>query len=890
MSHPPAVQTPLSRAPGWQPLLLSIVDLALGATLIVTPFLMGGQEPVGQLALCVLSTTAALFWCLYQCCQRDRRWRATGIEPIMLLGLGLVLLQCWELTPELIRALSPSVSRLLSEWNSDSILFSSSWKRISFTPFETWSSFVSLVASIQFFVVLSQRLRTIDDSLKFVRLVAAGGTVMAAFGLVQLVWGNGKFYWFYEHPLITTSHVAQGPFLNPDNFACYLALLLPAQLLALIDGVVTRESALPFNSTLRPARRRIDWSLIGWSLCLAVTAAGIVFSRSSAGLTSAVLGMLLCLLIFWRKSLLSFRQAMLSTVGMIAVLLVIPAVNRPVAPVPLPTGNVPHLGTVAASSSLQMDHWKANFGGISEFPLAGTGLGSHEEVFGLWFQTTENGFRKELKNGYMQLALETGLTGLGLVILLWLTSLLWCAQGLWNSISARSGGLMAVVTSGLFMSLVQSGFEPVWYVPACVNIVLLYGVVAWRISLMRFFEPVDQLVARKQGKRIGWIVAIPCVLLLGQWMVRENLPELAAQPIWNDYLRLTHAQRQSGQPEKELSRSVIEKRIELAKAASVKNPRSHEVQLHAGLACLKEFTLRQESSQRHMPLSQIRDAARTLFESAEEMNQWLDRPGVLGEDRQLLNEAMEHFQASLEACPLQPRPYLELAELVWLDGGTEADERDLVEQAVVVRPGDARSHFAMGRLLWLEGSQKEAAVYWQNAFRVDPDYRSQLIGVLAEYVPARFFLDQFEPDLAALKQLRSAYKLSDDTLGYQLILDNLARAAVKKAILQRGEAAANEWMLAHECYAELNDRKNAYHTAKEAVTSAPELYQPHQVFGMWLYRNGFYSDAIRELDWCMTNRPSEIWLETFISLAKEHVRTQAGQGKYAEQPGNPTIR
>src|SRR5690606_16275486 len=105
--------------------------------------------------------------------------------------------------------------------------------------------------------------------------------------------------------------------------------------------------------------------------------------------------------------------------------------------------------------------------------------------------------------------------------------------------------------------------------------------------------------------------------------------------------------------------------------------------------------------------------------------------------------------------------------------------------AVAVRPGNSRAHFAMGRILWLEGAQKEAAEHWQNAFQFDPEYRSQLIGVLADYVPARFFLDHFEPDLAALKQLRTAYRDSDDDVGFQLILEGLAKACVRKAILLR---------------------------------------------------------------------------------------------------------
>lgn len=881
-----------------QPWLLTVVDLGLVSILAVAPFLMGGQEAVGQLVLCGLATFTTLAWCLYQCRHGDGRWRFTGLEPIMLLGLGLILLQCRELTPELIRALSPMVPKLLTEWHDGSPLFPGTWNRISFTPANTWSDLVVVVASLEIFFVMVQRLRTINDVFAFIRIVALGGGAMSLFGVIQYLFGNGKFFWFYDHPMTSTLGVAKGSFANPNIFANFLALSLPAQILMLITRMSDRAQFLliPVRESSPRFGNNHETVLIQfWGANLLVTALAILMSQSWTGVLPGALGVTLTLAIFWHKHLIPLKHAGIGLALTAFTILLTPLFTHQTnAEQATSSVSIPFSET-AKLAPVKNDPWDASLAGIKDFPLAGTGLGSHREVFGLWYHSRlllRN--QIETSNGYLQIAIETGLTGLGLVILLWLTSLLWCAQGLWNSVSPKAAGLITVVTSGLIMSLVQSIASSVWYVPACVNTVLLYGVAAWRISLMRFFENDRQsrFVPDKSwgSVRLGWLATIPLVVLLGRWMVIEKIPELVATPAWNEYLRLTLAQQEQEDANPAESLDVLNRRISLVLKAAEANPRSHYVQLHAGLACLKQFTLKQAERNHQMPLSQIRDAARTLFDSPEDVNTWLNRPGVLGEERKLLESAIQHFQNSLAACPLQPRPYLELAELVWLQNGNEAIERNLVEQAVAVRPGNARAHFAMGRILWLEGAQRDAAVHWQNAFRFDPDYRTQLIDVLADYVPARFFIDHFDPDHAALQQLRTAYQSSEDSVGYQLVLENLGRSSVKRAIVLRGDEAAEEWILAHECFAELGDQKNAYHSAKEATIAAPEHYASRQTFGLWLYRNGNFKEAIPHLTWCSARKPGEQWIQTILADSIQHQESPSTKTQIATEPPESIVR
>ncbi|WP_437185823.1 O-antigen ligase family protein [Planctomicrobium sp. SH668] len=884
---------------GWklwweQPFLLKLVDLGLISILILAPFLMGGRQAMGQLVLCFTSALTAILWSLHQAHRGDGRWRFTGIEPIMLLGLGLIALQCCQLSPSFIHAISPESQNLLPAWNETHLLLQSEWKLISFTPSDTWSNLVVIVACILFFFVLSQRLQTVESLNWYLMILAIGASLMALFGLAQFLFGNGKFFWVYEHPMTDTSASAKGAFTNANHFANYLAIAVPAQIYFILlqlhssNHVVSNSSGNRFLNRIR----NLDIKLIALSSLFGVTLIAILCSGSKPGMFAAFIAVVVMLAISWQTSLVNGRAVLIGGVLAILWMLTIPWLST--------NENTFSQTRLSQNSSVhaigRQQIWDANIQGIRHFPLAGTGLGSHHEVYWLWFQAPLEGVEySHAENGYLQIAMETGLTGLGLVILLWLTSILWCAQGLWNASTFRTKGIIATAATGLFLSLIQSITDFVWYVPAYINVVLLYAVCAWRMSLMRFFETTIQSIkVRNQNRtlsRMTWICAIPLIALTGGWMVREKLPEVAAERIWDEYLHITlnHPGEVAQAP---LTLAPVEQqkqRIELAIAAAEANPHSQKLQLHAGLACLNQFAINQQRQQRHMPLSQIRDAARSLFTSPDEMDQWLNRPGVLGEERRLLEEAIKHFRASLAACPLQPRPYLELAELVWLEGARPQAELDLVKQSVIARPRDARAHFALGRILWLNGEHNEAAEHWQYAFRQDIGYRGHLIHSMAAYVPARFFLDYFDPDHETLKQMKSAYENSEDHSGYQLVLETLGKSSIQRAGSLSGEAAESEWLLAHECFASLKDNKNAYRCGQEAVRMRPQSPHARQTFGVWLYKNGYYPDSIEHLSWCEKRRPNEKWISSMVREAQQKSQSNP-EVQIAVEPPETLIR
>src|SRR5690606_27321250 len=112
-----------------------------------------------------------------------------------------------------------------------------------FTPHDTWSNFVVIIACVLYFFVAVQRLGTVDDLCRFVGVVGWGGGAMAAFGLVQYAFSNGKFFWVYSHPMTDTFYVAKGAFANANHFANYLATALPAQMFLVVMQLLRRQTA-----------------------------------------------------------------------------------------------------------------------------------------------------------------------------------------------------------------------------------------------------------------------------------------------------------------------------------------------------------------------------------------------------------------------------------------------------------------------------------------------------------------------------------------------------------------------------------------------------------------------------------------------------------------------
>ena len=532
--------------------------------------------------------------------------------------------------------------------------------------------------------------------------------------------------------------------------------------------------------------------------------------------------------------------------------------------------------------------WQANWQGAQEFPLLGTGLGSHREVYWTWFDHPHDGGEySHAENGYLQLALETGLTGLSLMIATILIVLSWCIRGLRAvrlegkqealtskspEVVTRCGGPLAAVTASLVINLVQSCWDFVWYVPAISIYVLLLAAAACRLSrLIRTHNVIPQPVEEHASfvmPRIGWLSAGVAAIAFAAWLAPLKIAETEAEPFVHEFVRLaTQSEVLSRENQEQLS-DLLRRRASAIWTAARKNPHDHRSQIQAGSHCLDLFQLIQDQGENAMPLTQIRDAARDAgFKTAADRDAWLKKPGVLGKNLQYLTAADRYLRRGLRLCPMQSQGYLKLTDLLWLkDPSPEAEQR-LMDQALAVRPYDPETHKVCGMLAARDEDLEGALKHWRIAFDRDPYYRPELIHDLAKIVPAAFFLDNFNLDLISLQHLRGNYQDAPDQVGYRKILSRLAKMEVEAARKSEGKAACDHWREAMICYGELGDQGRCTKAAEQALAVEPNDFELRWKYGVYLMNWKKYARAAEHLVWCSRRRVDDQQMQVLAERA-----------------------
>ena len=239
--------------------LLQVVDGSLAGVIFVAPLLMGGRHALGHLVLTALAVTAAAAWAVRQSLRKNAGWRPTWAMPLLLAGLMLVALQLIPLPPWLLARLSPQMGEILPAWGDGAATTAllGHWTCLSLTPGETLGGLVIFADFVLLFFVVVQRTERIEDVERLLRWYALAATGMALFGIVQLLAGNGKYFWFYEHPYASTSDVVKGSFSNRNHFAQFLALGIGPLIWWLQDAL---RLVQPRDACARAGGRRRWWA------------------------------------------------------------------------------------------------------------------------------------------------------------------------------------------------------------------------------------------------------------------------------------------------------------------------------------------------------------------------------------------------------------------------------------------------------------------------------------------------------------------------------------------------------------------------------------------------------------------------------------------------------
>jgi len=371
------------------------------------------------------------------------------------------------------------------------------WETLSLAPAATVSAILEWIAlGAFFFLILLYPFGLVGEreaEQRFYRAVIVGAlttaALVAALGLLERAWWNGKLLWFYVPedwggPLPMIVPRASGPFVDPDHFANYLALVLPVGVVAAIFPLAIVDRGQRPNLQLFAA------------LASLTIAAGILLSFSRAGWAAAVAGVATAILLCARHAaglapavLRSQRRwmALALPVVLIAGLGVILFVAGPVGR----TQIAARVGSAIAGGDdvhFRPAVWRDTLKMIADFPLFGVGLGSWPEIFPHYQRPPWMPFFfRAAENDYVQFLAEAGVCGT--VLLVWFGAML--VSGLrrgGRQLAERHWPLFAGLLGGVVAALVHEGFDFALHTPANALLFTIILALALRVALTEGLE------------------------------------------------------------------------------------------------------------------------------------------------------------------------------------------------------------------------------------------------------------------------------------------------------------------------------------------------------------------------------------------------------------------
>ncbi len=828
--------------------LTRLVDFGLLSILLVAPLFLGGKHPIGLFVYLVLVSATATLWCLRQCSSKLPIWQRCGVEWIILAGVALLIFQLTPLPESMLSKLSPQSRELLPLWTGgqDHAASLGTWTQISFTPQATRTSLVVLLAHCMLFLVIIQRVQQLDDIQRIFRWIAVTAVCMACLGLVQFLFGNGKYLWIYEHPYRDTTAEVRGAFTNPNHFAHFLALGIAPLVVwlqqSLAEGNRSRRASWHCRTVgnVAPLCTGLGLGLIALAGFLSLSRGGFVVMFLAAFISAGLLA---------RRGVLSGKTvALLGATGVLAVAALFAygfdKVTGQIAT--MQSGSLEDLDQGAVRRKL----WAADFTAATHFPVFGTGAGSHVEIYPTYYEHYNNVQFSHTENSFLQTFLELGGIGLALLLMGIGTCVVWCYQSLTRATSMKEFSCATIATAGITISVVHSFCDFVWYIPACVSMAVFY--MACLCRLRQFVTDQEQAAPRIPFlTRFGYGVATVAAVGLAAFMLKHQWGPVQASLHWDRYLALA-----TQPPNAPLAAPTSQQMFDHVKQTLQCNPNHTRANLKMSAICLSQFEVAQAQSMNSMPLVQIRDAIRASgFTTHVAKEKWL--AAVLGENKMYLDDAVRFARRALYLCPLQGEAYTNLASLAFLDQLTDDTQNRFLDQAMRVRPYLGVVLMAAGNAAAETGDLDKAIEYWKTIFLREPRYQQQLINSLVSRVPADFFLTRFEPNRDALERLYYAYQSIQRVDDARAIGRHFIRHVEQEAKLVIGEEAAKRWHVAHGVYYYLEDSNSALRCARAAAEFAPNDVSLRQALGSMLIETQHFGEAAQHLQWCVQQRPGD---------------------------------
>ena len=821
--------------------LRQLAGVCTAVAVLAVPLASATIQESGNLLFVSLSVLMGVSWAMAHILD-PRPGVSTGVPGVVAIAaISLVCLQLVPLSPGLVSKLLPWATQNLKV-DSGGLAFSE-WTQISLAPSLTQSGLVLTVGYCVFALTLIQQLNSVKDVDRLIKLVAVSAVGMAVLGLAQLFYGNGQFLWMFDHPFRSAEWPAKGAFSNPNHFAQFLALGIGPLLLCWADS---QKKVKEFGRRRQgPGQPGVIRYATACAIPLVLVAGLLSFSRGglAALCIATVIGFIAV-----RKHVRTSVRFLAPAAGFVVLAGVFFGLDHLQSKL-----NV--LAEAETSSEfLQARYvlWSALKDAIPNFWLTGAGLGSHAEIYPTWI-TVEQGVRfSHAESGYLQVLLELGLPGLILLVI----GIVYIARCSYVSIRNRKTRNRAIaLTAGLTASVLHSAVDFVWYIPGCM--ILTLTVTAMLIRLRH--ESVSQDTEQKQRTSpatglMAWVIIL-LAFPAGQLVADVGLRDAGSEADWNLYRRDAIKAMESGSL---TSMTTLDDNLDQIighlERCRTRDPQDYRASADLAAMYLRRFEREQKHSDNPMSLWEVRNTVHSAeFSSPRELAEWLNR--ALGPHAADLYRALKMCQHSLHGQPMRGESWLILSQIGFLVGITEEQEKNLLEQAIRLRPHRGVILYAAGLGSMEQGHFDEAMDWWKQAFRKDPAVRPVIVKGLAPYLTGRELIEHLDPGTDGLflmyRELKKLNRESECRVishWFEEHFDEIAAGS---------ELTALFWRSSHELFNFNGNSDQAIYCLEQAWQQAPNDFEIRRQLGLKLLQAGRSKEAVRHIKWCLGRRPTD---------------------------------
>ena len=511
------------------------IEWLLGGMLVFMPLVFGARNAWTEEVVIALSGCIIICFSLKLIFNRNQPVVWSWAYVVVGLFAVIAAVQLVALPTNLVSKVSPHTVGLRTELLAGLPEAGKLLKSMTISLYPNGTKYdLRLVLSVLavFFVVLNVFRRS-GRIKRLLMVIALTGGLIALIALAQNVFGNGLRYWFVPHPYSGRSETLSGPFLNHNHFGQFMNLSIGAAIGWLCaklheDFVGRRIRPGTVVDYISSPSAKLLWLLVA---IISLGAATVFISLTRGGMVSMLIAAVVTMLLLccrrplqgrvWIMVLMAFAAfACILMVGFETVY------NR--------------FATLQKFEGFEfrLQILKDLATSFVHFPLLGAGLGTHSVVYPMYQNINTTLLFTHAENEYAQVLEETGIVGLGLLIIfaiIVLSSYLRSLRSAESPIQSVTYGL----GFGLLAILIHSFSDYGQHIPANAFLSAIFCALLIGLAGQKKAETTTPKAITPQRKSaVLRIVALLCICVIWLWSLVGANNARIAEGYWKKALAI----------------------------------------------------------------------------------------------------------------------------------------------------------------------------------------------------------------------------------------------------------------------------------------------------------------------------------------------------------------